>query len=407
MVNVNAVYLPLYNVRRRYVVVYGGRRSGKSVAVSQLLVRRALEHKRNIGVVRKVANTIRLSVWERILKAIDEAIGLEYCKINKSDRTIELKPSGSQFIFFGLDDPHKIKSIEDITDYWIEEATELNENDFDTLDVGLSASVKPMPQVWLTFNPIPEVPGYEHWLRERFLDHAVERHGELKLNKIYYIKNAAVLRTWYKSNRYCPKKTVEILEGYKKNNPELWQMWGLGKFTKLKGVIFDNWDIVRKVPEGVPLIGYGLDFGFANDPAAVVRVWKHNDDVYLEEVVYSSGLTNPQLSAIMQERGVERDQEIVGDSAEPKSIRELQNLGWFVTPADKSPDYKRSAIQYIRGLKLHILSNSVNLKKEIATYSWRQDKDGNILPVPQDGNDHLIDAMIYKLYKRRNKWGIL
>jgi len=399
---INSAFLPLYNIRRRYMVIYGGRRSGKSIAVSQLLVRRALESpKRRIGIVRKVGTTIRLSVWARIEAAIDEAIGLENCTINKADRTIKL-PGGSEFVFFGLDDPLKTKSIEGITDYWLEEANEFTENDFDTLDVGMSLERDPILQVWITFNPIPQIKGMEHWLQTRFINKI--KH---KLSIIAEKGDICVFRTWYKDNVKCPAKTIEILERYKKTNPQLWKMWGLGEFTMLEGVIFNNWDEVEEVPKGIALLGYGLDFGFANDPAAVIEVWKHNKDVWLDEKVYGTGLTNQALSTMMTDVGVQKGYLIVADSAEPKSIKELRELDWKVIGAKKPAGYKMDAIRIIQGLNLHITARSVNLKKEIATYCWPQNKQGNTLAVVPDGNDHAIDASIYRLYNGGTHWSIL
>ncbi len=395
-VRINRIYQQLYQLpQTRYIIAYGGRRSGKSVAVSQLLVRRALENPpRRILVMRKYATTIRLSVWARVQAALDEAIGLSACRTNKTEREIEL-PSGSSFLFVGADDPQKLKSLEGITDIWLEEANEFIQEDFDTLDAGMSTTVDPRPQIWLSFNPIPVIPGYLHWLQERFLVNAEHRLGELALKG-----DVAVLRTYYRHNAFCSPQVRRVLEGYRESNPSLYRMWALGEFTKLEGVILDGWDVVAAVPPGINELGYGLDFGFADDPAALVRVWQHNDELWLQELLYATGLTNPELSAAMAERGLEkRRADIVADSAEPKSIAELSNLGWFVQPAEKSPDYKRAAAQYLRGCKVHVLEGSPNLVKELATWAWKRDKQGHVLPVPADGNDHLVDATIYRVYR--------
>lgn len=394
-VRINAIFEQLYRLpESRYIVAYGGRRSGKSVAVSQLLVRRALEAPpRKILVMRKYATTIRLSVWSRVLLALDEAIDLRTCEINKTDREIRL-PTGSMFMFVGADDPQKLKSIEGVTDIWLEEANEFLSEDFDTLDAGLSAAVTPPPQIWLTFNPIPTIPGYQHWIQERLMQ-VEHRLGELALKN-----ETAILRSYYKHNAFCPKQVVRILEGYRETNPSLYRMWGLGEFTKLEGVILDGWDIVAAVPEGIEELGYGLDFGFADDPAAMIRVWQHNDELWVQQLLYATGLTNPELSTAMLELGMDPGRaDIVADSAEPKSIQELRNLGWFVQPAEKGPDYKRAAAQYLRACKIHALEGSPDMCKELATWAWKRDTRGNILPVPADGNDHLIDALIYRVYR--------
>jgi len=402
-VRINGVYQQLENVRERYMIIYGGRRSSKSWSVSQLLVRLAIENRsRHIFVLRKYATTIRLSVWARIKNALSEFGWLAFCDINKTDREIRL-PNGSVFHFIGADDPEKMKSVEEATDYWLEEGTEFTEADFDTLDAGLSAPVDPPPQMWLTFNPIPEIPGYQHWIQRRWFNGLKPELG------IPVIANdACILRTWYQHNFFCPLATIRVLERYRETNPELWQMWGLGLFTRMQGAILKNWDCVDSVPAGMTHKGFGLDFGFALDPAAVVETWMKPGELWIREKVYATDLTNPELSDVMESVGMTKgESDISGDSAEPKSIQELEDLGWLISAGDKAPNYKAAAALWLKGLQIHVVGESPNLKQECAMWSWKRkakaDEDGNIsyLPVPQDGNDHCIDATIYRVFRRQ------
>jgi phage terminase large subunit len=386
------------------MVVYGGRRSAKSFSVSQLLVRKACEYPRRIGVLRKFAITMRLSVWERVKSAIEETgIALRDCDINKSDRSITL-PNGSSFHFFGADDPQKMKSLEGFTDFWLEEANEFEEIDLDTLDAGLSADVDPPPQIWLTFNPIPSVEGFVPWLVSRFISKVPSVLSEPQIND-----NICVLRTWYKDNPFCPEATKKLLNSYKDTNPSLFKMWALGEFTYLEGVILKNWDVVDSVPEGMNLIGYGLDFGFADDPLAVIKVWQSHEEMWLEQMVYSTGLTNQQASEAMEERGMRKGEDhIMADAAEPKSIKELRTEGWIVTPCDKAPDYKRAAINYLKSFRIHVTRASTDLIRELSVWSWKKDKlSGRFMPIPVDGNDHGIDATIYRVFTRSAAWGVM
>lgn len=401
-VRVNKTFAQLKDVIARYVVSYGGRRSSKSVSHSQLLVRRATESKRRVLVMRKVGKSLRFSCWPRVKATIEEAIGLSACKVNKSEMTIEL-PNGSVFLFAGADDVEKLKSIEAITDVWLEEANEFDELDLDTIDAGLSADVDPPPQITLTFNPIPVVASQPHWLQRRFI---LAIPHELSVPKLS--GEVCILRSWYKDNAFCPEATIRLLESYKYTNPQLYRMWALGEFTKVEGAILTNWDIVDGVPFGAPDLGYGLDFGFANDPAALVRAWGSRTDIWLEELVYAEGLTNPDLSERMSEVGVRRMLDsILADSAEPKSIEELARMRWLIGPCDKGPDYKRAAIRYLQGFKIHVLRGSTNLIAELSTWCWPRDETtGRFLPKIPDGNDHAIDAAIYRLFTR-DKWGKL
>ena len=266
-VTVNQIYLDLYDLPTRYILTYGGRRSGKSFAVSQLLVIRALQHPgRKILILRKFAVSLRLSVWARIQEALREAGILHRCDINKGERRITL-PNGSEFLFSGCDDPERLKSLESITDIWCEECTELDELDFDTVDAGLSTRCDPPPQIWMTHNPVATIQGLEHWLQRRFINRHEHELGELRV-----VDTIAILRTYYSHNAYCPKATVDLLNSYQETNPDLYRMWGLGLFTRLKGAILSNWDVVAEVPDHVPFLGYAADWGFALDEAAVIAV---------------------------------------------------------------------------------------------------------------------------------------
>ena len=401
--DINRIYVPLYDLQKRYIVLYGSRRSGKSVFVSQALARRALEHRnRNIVVLRKYATTIRLSTWPRMLDAISEITDISKCYINRSDRIIGL-PNGSTFNFVGADDPEKLKSIENVTDYWLEEATEFDRGDFDVLDAGMSTVCDPQPQIWMSFNPVPNIPGYQVWVQQRFLN------IEHELGQLVVGDNFAVMRTYYKHNAFCPDATKRVLEAYRETNPDLWKMWGLGEFTTFHGAILKNWGVVKEVPAGIPLVGYGLDFGYAEDPAAVIKVWKHHNHVWLQEKVYNTGLTNEQLSEAMELVGLRKKyDDLIGDNAEPKTIQELKDLGWTIRPSEKGRDYKRAAALYLQGLHIHVLEDSPNLQTECATWSWKVDPkslDGDgrarVLPIVADGNDHGIDATIYRLFRPR------
>ena len=391
-VDINRVYAQLREYSARYYCLYGSRRSGKSYAISQLLCLRAIEGRRRIAVLRKFATTLRLSCWSRVIAALSEMIPGRF-SVNKAERSIILF-NDSEIVMIGADDSEKLKSLEEITDVWLEEATEFAASDFHVLDAGLSTRCDPPPCLWLSFNPIPTVPGYQHWLQDRFLFHPHEmsipvQHG-----------NVVILKTWYKDNAFCPTETRLLLESYQETNPSLYAMWALGNFTQLEGCILSDWDVVPQVPPETRFIGYGLDFGFSQDACAVVGVWRAHRELYVKEYVYATGLTNYDLSAAMTESGIRRGiDDIIADSAEPKSIEELQRLGWIIRPSQKGRDFKRAAALYLRGHTIHATADSPNLRRELATWCWRQDKNGNPLPLVSDGNDHAIDSLIYRIFR--------
>ena len=180
----NEVYYPLYRDKRRYLVLYGGAGSGKSVfAAQKILVRMLTEQPHRFLVVRKVARTLRFSVFSLFQDMIAQWNLTPLFKINKSDMTITCI-NGNQIIFAGLDDVEKLKSIAGVTGIWIEEASELEERDFHQLDLRLRGPTKHYKQIILTFNPISAL----HWLKKVFFDFKKE--------------NATVVKSIYKDNKF-------------------------------------------------------------------------------------------------------------------------------------------------------------------------------------------------------------
>lgn len=372
----------------RYCLDYGGRGSGKSVGASQSLIEQLI-NKKGVGLgIRKVGRTLRLSIWPRLLSELRKWGIFDKCKINKTDMSIVL-PNGSEIICLGLDDPEKIKSIEGASLAWIEEADSLTEQDFDAIDFSLRQGGD---KIIMTFNPPPLAEGVQHWIKNRWIDQN--------------FPNSEVRRTTWKDNqRFLPKDYIERLLSLEKSNPDLYRMWALGEFVGLSGAIFKNYDI-QDPPENAKLLGYGLDFGFADDPLALIAVYQAGQEVYLEELIYSTGLTNQDLIQELRDLGINRYSEIIADSAEPKSIEELHRAGFNVKPAIKGQDSVRQGIGVMQSIRLHISKNSDNLKKEFASYCWRRDKSGRALPVPIDAWNHGIDAARYRItYNRRSVKG--
>lgn len=376
----------------RYFEVFGGRRSAKSYDVVQTLALTAMQEPYHfIPVVRKVATTLKDSVEAELLDFFNRN-EIEIQR-NKSEREITL-PNGSRFRAFGLDDPRKLKSLKAATIIWAEEADELEEEDFDSLDAGLSPVLYP-GRIVLTHNPFAKIPGSQHWIEKRFL-HTMP---ELGVPLIDREANALVLRTWYKNNAFCPEATRKVLEGYAQTNPEKYKMWALGEFVALEGAVFKNWDVVQSVPSYADDLGVGLDYGFANDPAAALRVYAHNDELWLKGLLYKTDLTNPELINELRRAGVMNDDLITPDSAEPKSNEDLRRAGFrCVRPVKKRAGYKEDLVNRIRGFKIHLVAGDIDLKREFSTYSWSRDKNGKILPKLQDGEDHYMDALIMRMH---------
>lgn len=397
-IQINKIYSDLFpyftDDSIRYMVIYGGRRSGKSYAISDILCYIAASQPGHfIPCVRKYATSLKDSVYQRIKNSLTEH-GIAH-KPNKTDKEFTF-PNGSRMRCFGLDDPEKLKSLEKATIVWFEEATEFDEHDINSIDAGLSPQGV-VPKVIFTHNPIALIPGQLHWLQERFLC------KEHELSKIAVHDSAVILRTWYKDNAFCPEQTKQVLEGYKQTNPDLYKMWALGEFTTLEGTIFNNWDVVKSVPSGVDFYGYGLDFGYSNDPAACIKVWGNSSDLWVQGMLYKTGLTNDDLYKELVEKELLRNDRIVADSAEPKTIESLYRKGLKgIKGVKKRANYKEDMANELRGYNIHLVQGDIDLQKEFSTYSWARDKQGKQLPKVQDGNDHYIDAFIMEEHDRRH-----
>lgn len=379
---INDAFYPVFDTKKIYVQLMGGRGSGKShfIAKQYLPTRCVTEKPIRVMAMRKVATSIRLSIWPALLEGI-KALSIPV-EVNKTDREIRF-PNGSLIACSGADDPEKLKSLESFDVVWKEEATEFTEADHLNIDAAIKSDRR---KIIDTYNPIPLTPDYSSYLKRTFWDETNP--------------DALCIKTTYRDNaRFLPAHYINSLERLRETNPKLWDMWANGNYVTLEGVIFDNWDTVDAVPTegGIHFLGYGLDFGFSDDPAALVAIWQRGTDVWIEEKLYRTGCTNPDLCSAFKELGMKKTDTIIADSAEPKSIEEIHRAGWNVHPAVKGADSVRAGINRMKSLKIHVVRGSSNLIKELSAYSWKKDRDGKALAEPVDAFNHAIDACRYRI----------
>ena len=163
----------------------------------------------------------------------------------------------------------------------------------------------------------------------------------------------------------------------------------------LEGLVFETFNIIGEMPEGMNCV-YGLDFGFSNDPTAITKIAIHNDDLFIDELIYRTGLTNADIISLMKESGIRPTyDELIADSAEPKSIEDILRAGFNVKPSSKGSDSIRSGIDKMKQFNIHITKRSVNIIKEFRNYSWIMDKNGNPTNKPSDNFNHAIDSIRY------------
>lgn len=385
----NDAYYPyLLDYSHRYEVYYGGAGSGKSVFIAQKLVIKALRQKRKILVVRKVMGTQKDSCWQLIIDILTKFKVMDYCSMNKTNFMIEL-PNGSQFLFKGLDNQEKIKSIVGITDIWCEEASEFVVEDIEQLDLRLRASAADLQMIF-SFNPISKI----NWTYKRWFEKPCED------------DNTLIIKTTYMDNRFLPKEYVAALERMKETNYTYWQIYANGEFSSLDKLIFTNWEVYQDdVPTNLPIL-VGLDFGFINDPSAMVisRIDEDNKIIYVYDEMYERGLLNNEIAERIIYKGLAKEV-IIADSAEQKSIEEIRRLGvQRIKPAAKGQGSILQGIQKLQQYKLLVSPTCRNFIIELQNYSWEKDKSsGEYVNKPQDSFNHCCDALRYSLQCLDNK----
>ena len=214
-------------------------------------------------------------------------------------------------------------------------------------------------------------------------------------DKVMTREDCSFFQTTYLDNPFLDENTIKEIEYLKLTDANYWRVFGLGERGMNVSAIFPFFNQVDKTPDRAKFISFGLDWGFTNDPSALISVYKDGLDLYVEEHLYETGLTNNDLIRKMKDLGIER-QEIIADSAEPKSVTELSRNGFLIKGAKKGPDSIRLGIDVMKRHRINITKESTNLIKEMQSYKWKTNRDGNQINEPEaNQKDHAIDAFRY------------
>jgi phage terminase large subunit len=387
----NEAYFPWLRDGARTQVFFGGSSSGKSVFVAQRLVEDLLRGGRNYLVCRQVARTLKTSVFAQVERVIAEwGVGVLF-KVNRSDFMVTCQ-NGYQAVFVGLDDTEKVKSIVPLkgawTDVWVEEATETDRHTVKQLYRRQRGGDEGVPKrMVLTFNPIVRT----HWIFEEYFAPV----GWSDNQRRYRSGDLLLLKTTYRDNRFLTEDDRADLEG--ERDEYFRAVYTEGKWGVLGHVVFKNWEVADLSGMRNEFVNrrHGLDFGFSEDPAAMPCT--HYDAkrgvVYVYDELYERGLTN-DLLAVEIRRLVGSDY-VWADSAEPKSIAELQGYGVQVQPVRKGKDSVLFGIQWLQRQKLVVDRRCVGLQNELRQYQWKRDKDGRAMRQPIDRFNHAVDGLRY------------
>lgn len=388
---VGSGYKEFWHCEKRYRVVKGSRSSKKSTTTALNIIYRMMKYGSqglypNTLVVRKVGRTLQESCYFQLKWAIHklEVDHLWDCKISPLSMTYI--PTGQKILFRGLDDPLKLTSVTVeigvLCWLWLEEAYEItSEDDFDTVDESIRGDSGALfKQVTITFNPWNE----RHWLKKRFFDKPNE--------------DVFAITTNYLCNEFLDENDLRLFESMKQRNPRRYQVAGLGFWGIIDGLIFENWEEKEFTLSDIKQCKTfcGMDFGYTNDPTAFLIgfIDTNKKEIWIWDELYKKALVNREIATEIESMGYKKEV-ITCDSAEPKSIEELKQLGLRVKAARKGKDSIMNGIQFIQDYRIHIHPRCTNFLTEISNYSWEKDKFGKAINVPEDSFNHLMDAFRY------------
>ncbi|MCL9690054.1 PBSX family phage terminase large subunit [Staphylococcus aureus] len=369
-------------------VHYGGGSSGKSHGVIQKVVLKALQdwkYPRRILWLRKVQSTIKDSLFEDVKDCLINFGIWDMCLWNKTDNKVEL-PNGAVFLFKGLDNPEKIKSIKGISDIVMEEASEFTLNDYTQLTLRLRERKHVNKQIFLMFNPVSKL----NWVYKYFFEH-----GEP-------MENVMIRQSSYRDNKFLDEMTRQNLELLANRNPAYYKIYALGEFATLDKLVFPkyekrliNKDELRHLPSY-----FGLDFGYVNDPSAFIhsKIDVKNKKLYIIEEYVKKGMLNNEIANVIKQLGYSKEI-ITADSAEQKSIAEISNHDITrIRSAMKGKDSIISGIQYLNQFDIVIDERCFKTIEELDNYTWKKDKNtGEYYNEPVDTYNHCIDALRYSV----------
>jgi phage terminase large subunit len=362
----------LYRLNKRIKVIRGGTSAGKTFGIIPILIDKAIKNPNlEISIVSESVPHLRRGALKDFLKIMMMLNRYRDIQFNKSTLKYNFT-NGSYIEFFSTDMPDKLRGARR-TDLYINECNNI------PFDAYQQLMVRTSNNIWLDYNPTSSF-----WVDREVLN------GE----------DVDFITLTYKDNEALPDTIVKEIESAKEkaNKSTYWKNWwkvyGLGQLGSLEGVCIPDWKETQ-LPTEARILCYGMDFGYSNDPTSLVAMYKYNDSYIFDEIIYKKGLLNRDISNLLKTYSV--DDIIYADSAEPKSIAELNHYGHIVYPVKKGRDSIKYGLNLINQNKIFITSRSKNLINELRNYVWMSDKQGNVLNKPIDAYNHAIDALRYAI----------
>lgn len=397
-IKANRVFKAPDQSQKRYIVMKGSAGSGKSVDTAQHYILRLMSDPgRNLLCVRKSDVTNRDSTFAELQGAIFRMFGEQYKKywyINSSDMRLECIANHNQIFFRGVNDEkqrEKLKSIAvkrgKLTDVWIEEATELTQNDFEIIDDRLRGELPKgqFYQIRLTFNPVSS----SHWIKKHFFDRADP--------------DVFTHHSTYKDNRFIDDAYYRRMERRKEVDPDGYRIYGLGEWGEVGGLILTNYVIedFDTSPERFDYMVNAQDFGY-NHADCIGEVGFKDGELYLCREIYEFEKDTGELIELADKRGFNRSLTMWCDSAEPDRIKMWRKAGYKARGVKKEPNSVRAQIDYLKLHKIHIHPSCVNTIKEIQQWKWKKnEKTNEYLDEPVNFFDDAMAMLRYSIEEER------
>lgn len=372
-IKTNKVFKHLETSTAKIVVQQGGTRSGKTYNILLWIIFSYCQRNEGkiITICRKSFPALRGTVMRDFFQILkDHNI---YSEDFHSKTANEYRLNENTIEFISLDMPQKIRGRKrDLL--FANEANELTQEDWTQL------LFRTNEKVILDYNPSEEF----HWIYDQVLTRS----------------DVDFFQTTYKDNPFLGDVIKEEIERLKQVDENYWRVYGLGERGQSRSLVY-TFNTIKEIPKEAKLVSYGLDFGYSSDPTSLVRTYLLDDNMYVEELLYRTGMTNQDIANEMKALGLDRSNEVFADSAEPKSIEEIYRMGWNIKPTIKGSI--NIGIDIIRRYKLHATESSFNLIKELRNYKYIEDKNGVMTNRPVDNFNHALDALRYSVVNKISK----
>lgn len=358
----------ILQLKKRLKIIQGGSSAGKTIATLLIFIDRAQTRKNVLSsVVSETIPHLKRGAIRDFLNIMEGHGYFKEANWNRTDFTYTFE-TGSKIEFFSADSADKVRGPRRNGDLFMNECNNIGYETYTQL------AIRTEGDIFLDYNPVAEF-----WVHEEIMP---------KLDHDFVILT-------YKDNEGLPDPIVKEIES-RKDNKNFWKVYGLGELGDSEGKIYKDWQIVDELDHHARLERYGLDFGYTNDPSAIVAVYYLNGGYVIDEVAYSKGMSNKQIADVIKNQP-QPQVLVIADSAEPKSIDDLKSHGLNIVGAEKGKDSVNNGIQIVQDQRISVTKRSVNVIKEYRNYLWETDKDDKILNEPEHTWSHSMDAVRYAL----------